>query len=166
MNPGFPIAPDPAIDLLSTAMAMLEPIATVGVHCCADADIASLLAAGPAMLSIPLDPRLVDVAGYLEPLPRGRRLHRLGRRATDGPIATSSERSWRQLSRGLVRAGQPGLRPGRAAPAQPRHAGVRARPAHAAVADRVMRLTREIGAAGQRAGRRQPLRPRRVASPG
>ena len=98
MSPGFPIAPDPAIDLLSTAMAMLEPVATVGVHCCADADVASLLAAGPAMLSIPLEPRLVDVAGYLT-----RFLEEGGRIAwgvipTDGPIAVTVERPWRLLS--------------------------------------------------------------------
>ena len=46
-------------------MAAVEPVATVGVHCCADADIASLLAAGPDVLSIPVDRRLADVAGYL-----------------------------------------------------------------------------------------------------
>jgi hypothetical protein len=98
MQPGFPIAPDPAVDLLSTAMAMLEPVATVGVHCCADADVASLLAAGPAMLSIPLHPRLTEVAGYLARfLDDGGRVA-WGVIATDGPIATSSERSWRQLS--------------------------------------------------------------------
>ncbi|HEU5241239.1 MAG TPA: hypothetical protein VFU25_04435, partial [Ornithinibacter sp.] len=98
MSPGFPIAPDPAIDLLSTAMAILEPVATVGVHCCADADVASLLAAGPAMLSIPLEARLVDVAGYLT-----RFLEEGGRIAwgvipTDGPIAVSADRPWRLLS--------------------------------------------------------------------
>ena len=64
-EPGFPIAPDPAIDLLSGAMASVAGVATVGVHCCADADVASLLAAGPDVLSIPLDRRLADVAGYL-----------------------------------------------------------------------------------------------------
>jgi hypothetical protein len=98
MSPGFPIAPDPAIDLLSTAMAILEPVATVGVHSCAGADVASLLAAGPTLLSIPVEPRLVDVAGYLT-----RFLEDGGRIAwgvvpTAGPIATSADRPWRQLS--------------------------------------------------------------------
>jgi hypothetical protein len=98
MNPGFPIAPDPAVDLLSTAMAMLEPVATVGVHCCADADVASLLAAGPAMLAIPLEPRLVDVAGYLTRfLEDGGRIA-WGAIPTDGPIPMSADRQWRLLS--------------------------------------------------------------------
>ena len=98
MSPGFPIAPDPAVDLLSTAMAMLEPVATVGVHCCADADVASLLAAGPAMLAIPLEPRLVDVAGYLTRfLEDGGRIA-WGAIPTDGPIPVSADRHWRLLS--------------------------------------------------------------------
>ena len=65
-----------------------SPSATVGVHCCADADVASLLAAGPAMLSIPLDARARRRRRLPQPLPRGRRVHRVGRRSpTDGPIA-------------------------------------------------------------------------------
>ncbi len=144
MNPGFPIAPDPAVDLLSTAMAMLEPTATVGVHCCADADVASLLAAGPAMLSIPLDPRLVDVAGYLSRFLEDGGVIAWGAVATDGPIATSSERAWRLLSEvwcELVNRG--------CDPVELRQRSL-VTPAcglglHSPqVADRVMRLTREI----------------------
>lgn len=145
MSPGFPIAPDPAIDLLSTAMAMLEPVATVGVHCCADADIASLLAAGPAMLAIPLDERLTQVAGYLT-----RFLEDGGRIAwgvvpTDGPIATTSDRPWRLLSEVWCELVSRGCDP----------VDLRLRslvtPAcglglHSpSVADRVVRLAREIG---------------------
>lgn len=145
MSPGFPIAPDPAIDLLSTAMAMLEPVATVGVHCCADADIASLLAAGPAMLAIPLDERLTQVAGYLT-----RFLEDGGRIAwgvvpTDGPIAATSDRPWRLLSEVWCELVSRGCDP----------VDLRLRslvtPAcglglHSpSVADRVVRLAREIG---------------------
>ena len=64
-SPGFPIAPDPAIDLLSGAMASVSGVATVGVHCCGDADVASLLAAGPDVLSIPARPAVAGAAGYL-----------------------------------------------------------------------------------------------------
>jgi hypothetical protein len=144
MSPGFPIAPDPAIDLLSTAMAMLEPTATVGVHCCADADVASLLAAGPAMLSIPLDARLVDVAGYLGRFLEDGGYIAWGAVATDGPIATSSERAWRLLSEvwcELVNRG--------CDPVELRQRSL-VTPAcglglHSPqVADRVLRLTREI----------------------
>ena len=145
MHPGFPIAPDPAIDLLSSAMAALEPTATVGVHCCADVDIASLLAAGPAVLSVPVDPQLAGVAGYLM-----RFLERGGRIAwgvvpTDGPIATSSERSWRQLSDvwcELVKRGCDSVVLRQRSLVTP-HCGLGLHTP--AVADRVARLTREVG---------------------
>jgi hypothetical protein len=143
--PGFPIAPEPAIDLLSGAMAVLEPMAVVGVHCCADADIASLLDAGPAVLSVPLDDGLVDVAGYL-----ARFLERGGRVAwgvvpTDGPIVTTSERSWRQLSDvwcELVARGCDPIVLRQNSLVTP-HCGLGLHTP--SVADRVVRLTREVG---------------------
>lgn len=99
MSPGFPIAPDPAIDLLSGAMAAVEPVAAVGVHCCDTAvDIASLLAAGPDILSIPATAAIADVTGYLTTfLENGGRVA-WGAVATDGPIPRSDERPWRTLS--------------------------------------------------------------------
>lgn len=145
MSPGFPIAPDPAIDLLSTAMAMLEPVATVGVHCCAGADVASLLAAGPAMLSIPVEARLVDVAGYLT-----RFLEDGGRIAwgvvpTDGPITTSADRPWRLLSDiwcELVNRGTDPVELRQRSLVTPACGLGLHTPT---VADRVVRITREIG---------------------
>ena len=108
MNPGFAIAPDAAIDLLSGAMAALSGVATVGVHCCAVADVPSLLAAGPDILSVPVRPNLAGVAGYL-----GHFLDSGGRVAwgvvpTDGPMFVSPDRHWRELVelwRGLAERG-------------------------------------------------------------
>ena len=119
MLPGFPIAPEPAIDLLSGAMAVLEPVATVGVHCCAGADIASLLDAGPAVLSVPVDDKLVDVAGYLTRfLHRGGR-DRMGRRVHGRADRHDQRAGVAPAQRRVVRAGRAWLRPGHAAPAQP-----------------------------------------------
>jgi hypothetical protein len=145
MQPGFPIAPEPAIDLLSSAMAVLEPVATVGVHCCADVDIASLLDAGPAVLSVPVDESLAAVAGYLV-----RFLERGGCIAwgvvpTDGPIVTTSERSWRQLSDvwcELVRRGCDPVVLRQQSMVTP-HCGLGLHTP--SVADRVVKLTREVG---------------------
>jgi methionine synthase II (cobalamin-independent) len=97
LNPGFPIDPDTAIDLLSGAMAAVSGVATVGVHCCGEADVPSLLAAGPDILSIPVTPRIAGVAGYL-----GHFLDAGGRIAwgvvpTDGPMFASPDRHWREL---------------------------------------------------------------------
>lgn len=145
MSPGFPIAPDPAIDLLSGAMAAVEPLATVGVHCCADVDIASLLAAGPRILSVPVSDQLVDVAGYLVKfLEDGGRIA-WGVVPTDGPIPMTVERPWRRLSTlwaELVRrGGDPEVL--RARSLVTPHCGLGLHTP--SVADQVCRLTREIG---------------------
>ena len=96
-TPGFPIAPDPAIDLLSGAMASVSGVATVGVHCCGDADVASLLAAGPDVLSIPARPSIVGAAGYLARFLEGGGRIAWGVVATDGPVFVSPDRQWREL---------------------------------------------------------------------
>jgi hypothetical protein len=145
MAPGFPIAPDPAIDLLSGAMAAVEKIATVGVHCCAtDVDVASLLAAGPEVLSVPVSDQLVDVAGYLAQFLDGGGRVAWGVVATDGPIPVSGERSWRQLSDvwcALVQRGCDPVRLREQSLLTP-HCGLGL---HApAIADRVCGITREV----------------------
>jgi hypothetical protein len=145
MHPGFPIAPDPAIDLLSGAMAALTPMATVGVHCCAEVDIASLLAAGPDVLAIPVDAQLVNVAGYLVRFLEGGGRIAWGAVSTDGPIPTGSERPWRQLSDlwcELVKRGCDPVLLRQRSLVTP-HCGLGLHTP--AIADRVCRLTREVG---------------------
>ncbi|HEY5663983.1 MAG TPA: hypothetical protein VIS05_08110 [Ilumatobacter sp.] len=98
MSRDFPIAPDEAIDLLSRAMAVLEPRATVGVHVGAGADIAMLLESGPQVLSLPVSTELVPLAGYLDRFLSNGGWIAWGAVATDGPIGAGSERSWRRLA--------------------------------------------------------------------
>jgi hypothetical protein len=145
MHPGFPLAPDPAIDLVSSAMAAAQPFATVGVHSCADVDIASLLAAGPDMLSVPARETIANVAGYLVRFLEGGGRIAWGVVPTDGPILTTSERSWRQLSDlwcELVRRGcDPVLLRERSLVTP--HCGLGLHTP--SVAERVAHLTREIG---------------------
>jgi hypothetical protein len=93
----FPLAPDDAIDLLSGAMAVLESSATVGVHSCGNADVATLLAAGPHVLSIPVDRGLVSIAGYLDRFLRSGGWIAWGAVATDGPIGVGQPRAWQRL---------------------------------------------------------------------
>jgi hypothetical protein len=98
MSRDFPIAPDEAIDLLSAAMAVLEPVATVGVHACGDADIVTLLESGPEVLSLPARRSLAPLAGYLDRFLRNGGWIAWGAIATEGPIGVTSTRSWHQLS--------------------------------------------------------------------
>jgi hypothetical protein len=101
----FPIAPDEAVDLLSSAMASIEFSATVGVHVCGDIDVATLTASGPKVLSLPARPSLVPYAGYLARfLDRGGVIA-WGAVPTEGPIggavgrtAARLEAVWRDLA--------------------------------------------------------------------
>jgi hypothetical protein len=145
MSEGFPIAPDPAIDLVSGAMAAVEPVATVGVHCCGAVDVASLIAAGPAVLSLPVREDLTAVAGYLVRFLDGGGLIAWGAVSTDGPIPTSSERPWRLLAEvwcALVERGCDPVLLRQRSLVTP-HCGLGLHTP--AIADRVCRITREIG---------------------
>lgn len=99
MSESFPIAPDTAIDLMSSAMAAVEGDAVVGLHSCAPIDIVPLLATGPAILSIPVSKHLVAHAGVLASFLERDGLIAWGVVPTDGPVMATSERSWRNLSK-------------------------------------------------------------------
>lgn len=98
MDPAFPIAPDVAIDLVSGALAAAETHAMAGLHVCGVADVPSQLAAGPGIVSMPVHADVVQSAGYLvKYMERGGRIA-WGAVSTSGPIATSADRAWRELS--------------------------------------------------------------------
>jgi hypothetical protein len=95
---GFPIGPNEAVDLVSGALAVIERTAVTGLHCCAPADHRLLLAAGPRILSVPVDSGLERYAGLLgDHLDRGGWVA-WGAVPTDGPVGTTVERLWRRLS--------------------------------------------------------------------
>jgi methionine synthase II (cobalamin-independent) len=108
MHPGFPLDPDRTIDLVSSALATLEPHAVTGLHCCGPADWRMVLQTGPQILSLPLDAGAVDHAGAI-----GAFLERDGWIAwgavpTDRPLGDSASHWWRELSAewcSLVQAG-------------------------------------------------------------
>ncbi|MBL8778800.1 MAG: hypothetical protein JNK12_22915 [Acidimicrobiales bacterium] len=97
MHPGFPIEPDRAVDLVSGALASIEPHAVTGLHCCGNADWRLVLQAGPQVLSAPVDAGLGDFAGTLGSfLDRGGWVA-WGAVPTDGPLGTTADRLWRHL---------------------------------------------------------------------
>ena len=113
MDESFPIAPEPAVDLISGALAIIEGGATMGLHSCSSVDPSILTAAGPAILSLPVSSRLVDHAGALsEFLDRGGVIA-WGVVPTNGPVMASAERSWKRLASlwcELVQAGCDAMR--------------------------------------------------------
>ena len=98
MQYGYPMAPDTAIDLVSGALAAIEPYAVTGLHVCGLGDIPSQLSTGPAVLSLPAQSEVVEYAGYLNRFMERGGMLAWGVVATSGPITTSVERPWRQLS--------------------------------------------------------------------
>ena len=108
MHPGFPISPDQAIDLVSATLAPIEPHAVTGLHCCGAADWGAVLHAGPQILSAPIDMGLERSAGSVATFLDQGGWMAWGAVPTDGPIGTTADRLWRQLSElwcELVRGG-------------------------------------------------------------
>ncbi|MFZ8997481.1 MAG: hypothetical protein ACO225_03390 [Ilumatobacteraceae bacterium] len=94
----FPIDPDGAIDIVSTAMASIEDRVTTGLHTCSATAACALVEAGPQLLSLPVSESVLDSVGRLETfLQRGGRIA-WGAVATEGPIGVTSTRSWHRLS--------------------------------------------------------------------
>jgi hypothetical protein len=110
MQPGFPLDPDAAIDLVSGALAAIgtDSRAIAGVHCCGDGDWAAILGTGPGILSLPVLRGLASVAGYVAEFLDGGGWIAWGAVPTDGPVAPTADRYWRDLAElwcALVEAG-------------------------------------------------------------
>lgn len=98
MSPDFPVPPDHAIDVMSSGMATLADSTLVGIHCQLPCDIATMLASGPRVISIPVSADIVDWAGYLDRFLDDGGVIAWGVVPTGGPVGNSSERYWRGLS--------------------------------------------------------------------
>lgn len=94
----IPLSADQAIDLVSGALAVIEPQATTGVHCCGPADWRALLQAGPQILSLPVDAGIGESAGALGSFIERGGWVAWGAVPTDGPLGDSAVRLWRVLS--------------------------------------------------------------------
>lgn len=145
MTPGFPLAPDTAIDLVSGALAAIETNGVAGLHVCGQADVASQLAAGPAVISLPVRLDLAESAGYLVRfMERGGHIA-WGAAPTTGPLSSSAERPWKALSQLWCELVQRGADPGmlrRQALITPECGLTTHTPA---VADRVVKVARDVG---------------------
>jgi len=103
-----PLTADGAIDLVSGALAVLEPHAVTGLHCCGPADWRAVLQAGPQIVSLPVEAGIIAQAGALGSFIERGGWVAWGAVPTDGPLGDSDLRLWRVLSSQwceLVRAG-------------------------------------------------------------
>jgi methionine synthase II (cobalamin-independent) len=144
-DPDFVLPPDVAIDLVSAALAAVETRAVSGLHVCGDIDLPSLLAAGAQVMSLPVRPALVDHAGQLAAFLARGGVIAWGAVLTGGPVPTSVERPWRELTALWCQLVERGIDPvvlRRQCLITP-ECGLG--PHAPAVVDRVHRLVREIG---------------------
>ena len=107
--PTFPVPPDEVIDFVSGALASVDQPNISGVHSCNETDWVALLSTGANVLSVPV-PSVSDeeqMSGMLAAAPRiSEHLEHGGRIAwgavrTDGPIALSPDRPWKNLAGAL-----------------------------------------------------------------
>jgi hypothetical protein len=100
-EPGFPVGPNDGVDLVSGALAALEPMAITGLHCCAPADWRLALASGPRILSLPVGAGVERHAGLVgDFLDTGGWLA-WGAVPVDGPVGPTVDRLWRRLTEEL-----------------------------------------------------------------
>lgn len=105
----LPIDGESAVDILSSALAVLEDHAVTGVHCCGTTDWRIASAAGATILAMPVERELVlsAAAAVNVHLDRGGWVA-WGAVPTTGPLGTDPDRLWRRLSAvwcDLVQAG-------------------------------------------------------------
>jgi methionine synthase II (cobalamin-independent) len=98
MHKDFPVEPNRTIDLVSSALATLEPHAMTGLHCCGLADWPVVLQAGAQILSLPLECGAVEHAGALGAFLDGGGHIAWGVVPTTGPLGSTPERLWQHLS--------------------------------------------------------------------
>ncbi len=97
-HPGFPLVPEATVALVRSVLDVFSDGTVTGIHCCGSTDWNAVIAAGPDVLSTPLDCGL----GFAGP-EVGRYLQRGGWVAwgavpTDQPLGTTIDRYWQSLS--------------------------------------------------------------------
>lgn len=152
MEPGFELAPEVVIDLVSGALSAIESRALVGLHVCGVSDLPSQIDAGPGLISVPVHRSVLGAVGHLVRfMERGGRIA-WGAVPTTGPIAASADRAWRDLDDLWGAMAQRGADPDllrRQALITP-SCGLAAH--SPAVAERVMRVATELGRRARQAG--------------
>ena len=109
LRPNFPVSPDRVIDFVSGALAAVDSGNVSGVHSCNETDWVALLSTGATILSVPvpsvsddeqMEPMLAAAPRISEHLEHGGRIA-WGAVRTDGPIALSPDRPWKNLAGAL-----------------------------------------------------------------
>ncbi len=117
LEPGYPVGIEYIIDLISGALAAVEPRNISGLHCCARTDWGAILATGANIISVPVPnasneedmaEMLVAASRISDHLAHGGHIA-WGAVRTDGPISVNPERSWKALMESMCALVQAGV---------------------------------------------------------
>ncbi len=108
---GFPVGPNDGVDLVSGALAALEPLALTGLHCCGAADWRLALASGPRILSLPVGAGVERHAGLVGDFLDSGGWLAWGAVPVDGPVGPTVDRLWRRLVDEFAALGDGGCDP-------------------------------------------------------
>ncbi|MFP3900113.1 MAG: hypothetical protein ACLFXM_04610 [Acidimicrobiia bacterium] len=97
LDPGFPLAVEDTLDLVSSALAAVEDRAIAGLHCCGRADWPAVLQAGPQILSLPVDTGAGEHAGAFAGFMERGGWVAWGAVPVDRPLGGSADLLWRRL---------------------------------------------------------------------
>lgn len=95
---GFPLGTEAVVDLVSSALAAIEPFAVTGVHCCGTADWRAILTAGPKVLSMPVGAGATESAGALSAFVERGGWVAWGAVPTAAPLGDFAGLYWKTLS--------------------------------------------------------------------
>ncbi len=98
LHPSFPLESTSTIDLISGALATIEPHAVTGLHCCGPTDWGAVLQSGPQILSLPLASGAVEQVGAISAFLDRDGWVAWGAVPTVGPLGSAPDRLWHALS--------------------------------------------------------------------
>ncbi|HKH04439.1 MAG TPA: hypothetical protein VKA65_04700 [Acidimicrobiales bacterium] len=97
LDPGFPLPLGETLDLVSSALAVIEGRAVAGLHCCGRADWQAVLQAGPQIVSLPVGFGASEhTSAFVNYLEAGGWVA-WGAVPTDKPLGETADILWRRL---------------------------------------------------------------------
>ncbi len=97
-HPGFPLVPGDTVRLVKSVLDLFDGGTLTGIHCCGSTDWAAVIAAGPDVLSTPLDCGLGFAGAELSRFLQEGGWVAWGAVPTDQPLGTTIDRYWQGLS--------------------------------------------------------------------
>lgn len=110
-HPGFPLVPGDTVRQVASVLDTFDDGTLTGIHCCGSTDWSAVIAAGPDVLSTPLDCGLGFAGAELSRFLQEGGWVAWGAVPTDQPLGTTIDRYWQGLSAVWGRLAEAGCDP-------------------------------------------------------